>query len=106
MEGKVTRKSQGKPCLTKLVAFSAMGNRKAVDIIYVDHGKVFDVVFLQPNWYGYTWTCTSLTLTYRLDFLAVPQPCPGTMAMLSSPMDLGLPVTVPGLAGSYGTVPG
>lgn len=50
MEGtKVTWKSQGKPCLTNLVAFCAMGNGKAVDIIYVDHGKVFDVVFLQPN---------------------------------------------------------
>ncbi|KAK4831702.1 hypothetical protein QYF61_018754 [Mycteria americana] len=27
-----------------------MGKKKAVDIIYVDHSKVFDVVFLQPNW--------------------------------------------------------
>lgn len=43
MEGKKgTRKSQGKPWLTSLVAFWAMDNRKVYNI-YTDHGKVFVV---------------------------------------------------------------
>lgn len=41
--------------------------------------------------YCYTWTCSSLTLTYRLDSLAGPQPCPGTATTLSSHTALGLP---------------
>ena len=54
MEGKkVTQKSQGRPCLSNLVAFWATGNKRAVDVIYIDHGNVFYVVFLQPDWWDF-----------------------------------------------------